>query len=267
MMEALHYEFVRTALVAAVLAGIACGVVGTFVVVKRIVFLSGGIAHAAFGGIGLGYFLGVGPLTGLLPFSVLAALGIGWISRRGRVSEDTAIGVFWAAGMALGVVFVGLTPGYAPDLFSYLFGSILTVAPGDLRWMAALDAGILLVTALGYKEFLALAFDEEYAEAAGVPVGIFSQILLILVALTVVLLVQVAGLILVIALLTIPAATAAQHTTRLPRMMAASVILAILVTVAGLAFSYRYDIASGAAIVLTASGVFLVASIFRPRRS
>ncbi len=127
MIEALQFEFMRNALLAALFASIACGIIGTYVVVKRIVFISGGIAHAAFGGIGLGYLLGVNPLLGVIPFSILAALAMGLVSRSGKVSEDTGIGIIWATGMAAGIIFIGLSKGYAPDLFSYLFGNILTV--------------------------------------------------------------------------------------------------------------------------------------------
>ena len=168
MLEALQFEYMRNALTAAVLGSVACGIIGSYVVVKRIGYISGGIAHAAFGGIGLGYFLGINPLYCLIPFSLASACGIGLISRKAKVSEDTAIGLFWTVGMALGIIFIGLTPGYAPDLFSYLFGNILTVPHNDVSLMLALDAFILLVVFFFYKEFLAVSFDEEYAEISGV---------------------------------------------------------------------------------------------------
>ena len=170
MTEMLQYEFMRNALLAALLAGVACGVIGAYVVVKRLVSISGGIAHAAFGGVGLGYFLGIDPLLGVLPFSLASAVGIWLVSRKGKLSEDTAVGIFWAMGMAAGVLFIGLTPGYAPDLFGYLFGSILTVPRSDLRLMLGLDAVILAVVCLRYKELLALSFDEEFAKVSGVRV-------------------------------------------------------------------------------------------------
>ena len=159
-MEILHYEFMRNALVAAVLVNIACGIVGTYVVIKRMVFISGGISHATFGGIGLGYFLGINPILVAIPFSILCALGIGIISKRTKVSEDTAIGIFWAVGMALGIIFINLTPGYTPNLFSYLFGNILTIPYFDLIIMLILDAVIILIVFLFHREFTAMSFDE-----------------------------------------------------------------------------------------------------------
>ena len=151
MLEALQYEFIRNALLSAILASIACGIIGTYVVVKRIVFISGGIAHAAFGGIGLGYFLGINPVLGVIPFSIASALGIGLVSKKSKLPEDTTIGIFWSMGMALGVIFIGLTPGYAPDLFSYLFGNILTVSSSDKRLMLILDTIIIVVLSLLYS--------------------------------------------------------------------------------------------------------------------
>ena len=167
MIELIQYDFMRHALLAALLASVACGIIGVYVVVKRIVFISGGIAHAAFGGIGLGYFLGIEPLLGVVPFSIAAALSMGTVGRRTKIPEDTAIGILWAMGMALGVIFIGLTPGYAPDLFGYLFGSILAVPPADLLLMLCLDGAIILIVLAYYHEFQAISFDEEYATALG----------------------------------------------------------------------------------------------------
>ena len=186
MIEALQFEFMRNALLAALLASLACGIVGTYVVVKRIVFIAGGISHAAFGGIGLGYWLGVNPLWAVTPFSLAAALLIGVISQKSKAAEDTTIGVFWSLGMALGIIFIGLTPGYAPDLFSYLFGNILTVSTTDIYILLLLDAVILGVVLLLHREFQAIAFDEEYALASGLPVFWLYLVLLALIALTVV---------------------------------------------------------------------------------
>ena len=207
MLEALQYEFMRNALIAGLLASVACGIVGVYVVVKRIVFISGGIAHASFGGIGLGYFLGINPVLGALVFAVASALGMGAVIKRTKLPEDTAIGILWAMGMALGIIFIGLTPGYAPDLFSYLFGNILTVPFSDLILMLVLDAVIVSMAIALHKEFLALSFDEEFGTVVGVPVEALYLLLLCMIALTVVVLIRVVGSILVIALLTIPAAT------------------------------------------------------------
>ncbi|GAG65606.1 unnamed protein product, partial [marine sediment metagenome] len=204
MLEVLQYEFMRNALLAGLLAAIACGIIGTYVIVKRMVFISGGIAHASFGGIGLGYLLGINPVLGALFFATASALGMGLVTRRTKLPEDTAIGILWAMGMALGVIFIGLAPGYAPDLFSYLFGNILTVPLSDLVMMLILDVIIISVVFLLYKEFLALSFDEEFSTVVGMPTERLYLILLGLIALTVVVLIRVVGIILVIALLTIP---------------------------------------------------------------
>ena len=150
-MEIFQYEFIRNAMIATILVNIACGIVGTFVVTKRIVFISGGISHAAFGGIGLGYFLGLDPIITAIPFSILTAFGIGFIAKKTKVGEDAAIGIFWAIGMSLGIIFINLTPGYAPDLFSYLFGNILTIPFSDLIIMVVLDMIIVVITILFYK--------------------------------------------------------------------------------------------------------------------
>jgi zinc transport system permease protein len=262
MIELLQYDFMRNALLAALLASISCGIIGVYVVVKRIVFISGGIAHAAFGGIGLGYYLGVEPLMGVVPFSIVAALSMGLVGRRTKIPEDTAIGILWAMGMALGVVFIGLTPGYAPDLFGYLFGSILAVPTADLLLMLCLNAAIILIVLAYYREFQAISFDEEYATALGLPTERLYLVLLCLIALTVVLLIRVVGVILVIALLTIPAALSKRFTRRLSRMMLLSSALCALFTTGGLLLSYAFDLPSGATIVLFSGSIFLLSSLF-----
>lgn len=268
MLEALQYEFMRNALAAGLLAAVACGVVGVYVVVKRIVFISGGIAHTSFGGIGLGYFLGINPILGALVFALGSGMTIGLVTRRTRLPEDTTIGVLWAMGMALGIVFIGLAPGYAPDLMSYLFGNILTVPSGDLLLMLVLDGVILAVVIALYKEYLIVAFDEEYATAIGMPVEKLWLLLLGMIALTVVVLIRVVGMILVIALLTFPAAMARQFTHNMRTMMVLSVALGALFTVGGLALSYALGLPSGATIILLggcALGVTLLVSRMRSR--
>lgn len=267
MLEVLQYDFMRNALAAGVLASIACGIVGVYVVVKRIASISGGISHTAFGGVGLGYLLGINPVIGALFFTVASALGMGTLSRRTRLPEDTAIGIFWAVGMALGVVFVGLSPGYAPGLFSYLFGNILTVPSSDLLLMLILDVVIIAVVFLLYKEFLAVSFDEEFGTVVGIPTESLYLVLLCLVALTVVVLIRVVGVILVIALLTIPAAAARQFTYNLRLMMVLSVLFGVSFTVVGLWLSYVSDLASGATIVLVSGVSFGVAFGFQTVRA
>jgi zinc transport system permease protein len=265
-MDILHYEFVKHAVLAAVLASAACGIIGSYVVVKRIVSISGSIAHSAFGGIGLGYFLGLNPLITVIPFTLVFALIMGFATRRTRLSPDTAIGIFWAAGMAIGIIFIHLTPGYAPDLFSYLFGNILTVPRGDIWMMAVLDFIIFAAAILLYREFLAVSFDEEYAAALGMPVEKIYYILLCLVALTVVLLIKIAGIILVIAMLTIPAAIARQHTHNLGMMMLLSSFIGAVFTLSGLWLSFILDIASGAVIIMLLTAGFAASSVYKNMR-
>lgn len=258
MLEALQLEFMRNALLAGVLAAIACGVVGVYVVVKKIVFISGGIAHASFGGIGIGYFLGINPVLGALLFAIASALTMGTVTRKTKLPEDTVIGVLWAVGMAIGIIFVKLTPGYAPDLFSYLFGDILFVPVSDLILMLVLDIVIISVVLLLNKEFLILSFDEEFGTVVGVPTNAIYLILLCLIALTVVVLMRAVGIILVIALLTIPAAMARQFTHSLSKMMLLSVLFGIVFAVLGLWLSYELNIASGATIVLVGVVLFSI---------
>jgi len=240
----------RNALLAGLPAAIACGIVGVYVVVKRIVFISGGIAHASFGGIGMGYFLGINPIIGALVFSLASGLAIGGITRRTRLPADTAIGALWAIGMALGVVFIALTPGYAPDLMSYLFGNILNVPLSDILLMLALDAVIIGIVIAFYKEYLILSFDEEYATAIGMPVEKLYLLLLAMIALTVVVLIRVVGMILVIALLIFPAAMARQFTHNMRTMILLSVILGVFFALGGLWLSYVLKLPSGATIIL-----------------
>lgn len=265
MIELLQFDFMRNALIAGVLASVVCGIIGPYVVVNRIVFISGGISHAAFGGIGLGYLLGINPIWGAVFFSLASALSIGGVNRWTNLRQDTAIGILWAIGMALGVIFIGLSPGYAPDLFGYLFGNILTVPFSDIFVMLTLAAIIILVVSLLYKELLAFSFDEEFALVAGVPVGLLYFLLLCLIALTVVVLIRIVGIILVIALLSIPAAISARFTHDLKRMMLLSIILGILFTFCGLWLSAVLNLASGATIILVAGTGFLISLPLRAR--
>jgi zinc transport system permease protein len=258
MIDALQYEFMRNALFAGLLAAIACGIIGAYVIVNRMVFISGGISHASFGGIGLGYFLGINPILGALFFTIASALGMGLVTKRTKLPEDTAVGILWAVGMALGIIFIGLTPGYAPDLFSYLFGNILTVPTSDLVMMLVLDTVIISVVFLLYKEFLAISFDEEFGTVVGIPSDRLYLILLCLIALTVIVLIRVVGIILVIALLTIPAAMARQFTHSLKKMMLLSILFGAIFAIVGLWLSYELDLASGATIILVSGTVFIV---------
>jgi zinc transport system permease protein len=258
VIELLQFEFMRNALLAGVLVSIACGIIGSFVVTNRIVFVSGGIAHAAYGGVGLGYLLGFNPVLGAVAFSVAAAVSMGLVQQRTRQRADTIIGVLWAIGMAVGIIMIDLTEGYKADLMSYLFGSILTVPSGDLLLMLLLDLVIAVVVVVLYKELLAISFDELFASVRNVPVTAIYLVLLCLIALTVVMMMRVVGLIMVIALLTMPAAIAGQFVKGMKRMMAWASLLGALFTTAGLVLSYVLNLTSGATIILVAGLAYLV---------
>lgn len=258
VLEALQFVFMRNALLTGLLVSVACGVIGTFVVVKRIVFVSGGIAHAAYGGIGLGYFLGVDPVLGAVVFSLAAGLGMGAVQRRTGERADTLIGVMWAIGMATGIILVDLSPGYKADLLSYLFGSILAVPTSDLMVMVVLDVLIVGAVLVFYKELLAISFDEVFATVENVPVGAMYLVLMGLVALTVVMLMRVVGLILVIAMLTIPAAIAGRLVKGMKHMMILASGLGMFFMTAGLWLSYFLNLTSGATIILLAGLGYLV---------
>ena len=259
MIEALQFEFMRNALLAGVLVSVACGIIGTYVVLNRMVFISAGIAHAAYGGVGLGYLLGMSPAAGALGFSLLAALGMGAVQRKTGERADTLIGVMWAVGMAIGIILLDLTPGYKSDLMSYLFGSILTVPTVALGYMLLLDLLILLLAVLFHKELVAVSFDESFARVQNLPVERIYLTLVVLIALTVVMMMRVVGLILVIALITMPAAISGMFTRDLRKMMIVAGLLGVLFTTTGLWISYAFDVTSGAAIILTAATGYLAA--------
>jgi len=248
----IEYPFLQTALLAGLLASLGCGIAGSYVVVKRLGFLAGGIAHAVLGGMGAALYFGFDPLSGALLSAVAMALLMGWIRLHWGAQEDTLIGALWAVGMAAGVMFIARTPGYQADLMSYLFGNILLIPPSDLWLMLGLDLLLVVAVALFSRQLQAVAFDEEFARLRGLPVTFFYLLLLCLVAVTVVLLIRVVGLILVIALLTLPAAIAGHFVQTLGRMMVLAVLLGAVFTSGGLALSYAPDLPPGATIILLA---------------
>jgi zinc transport system permease protein len=266
MPDFLQYGFMQNALAAGLLVSIACGVVGTLVVVNRLSFLAGGVAHAAYGGLGLSAFLGWAPMAGTVPFSLAASLLMGVVSRKNRERSDTVIGVMWALGMAIGIILIDLKPGYYVDLMSYLFGSILTVPAASLLFMAALDVVILVTVISLFKEFLGMSYDEEFALVSGVPVAVLYYVMILLIALTVIMLIRVVGLILVIALFTIPASIAEMFTKDLRRMMAIAAVLGMIFTTTGLMLSYYWNLTSGATIVLVAGVAYVIALGLAPRK-
>ena len=262
----LAYEFFRNAIIAALIASVVCGIIGSYVVVKRMVSLSGGLAHAAFGGIGLGYFLGIDPVAGAVAFTTGIALVIGLIREKLGQYMETLIGAVWAAGMALGILFIALTPGYAPDLFGFLFGNILLIPTSDLFIMALLALVICIVVMIQFNQLMAVTFDEEYARVMNLPVTALLLVLLLLIAFTVVVLIRVVGIILVIALLTLPAAMAREYTQSIRVMMILSMGIATLCSLGGLFLSYVLDVPSGATIILLAAGGYCLVLIHKKIR-
>jgi len=267
-----NHSFLQYALLAGLLASIPCGVVGSFVVIRRISYIAGGIAHSVLAGLGVVHYLqvvhgftAISPMGGAVIAALSAALIIGWVSLQLRQREDTVIGAVWAMGMATGIVFISLTPGYTTDLMSYLFGNILMVSAGDLWLIAALGVLVLVVVGLFQKQLLAVCFDREFAALRGVHIHRFYFLLLGMTALTVVLLVSVVGIILVIALLTLPAAMANLYARRLWQMMAVATGLCMVLTSAGLAISYGPDLPAGAVTILLTGTVFFVTALLRRR--
>lgn len=261
--DLMTYQFLTNALWASVLASITCGIIGTYIVSNRIVFLSGGITHSSFGGIGIGYYMGVNPLFGAAVFSVLSALGIEFFSRKGQIRHDSVIGIWWSFGMAIGIIFIYITPGYTPNLMTYLFGSILTVSATDLYFMAGLALIIVLFFALFYRNILYISFDEEYARTHGIPVTLMKNILISLVALVIVLNIKVVGIILLISLLTIPQSIANLFSKTFRTIMLLSMGIALLGVLSGLIFSYMMDIPSGASIIFALVLFFVIAKVIQ----
>src|SRR6056297_2967322 len=254
-----EHEFLQRALAGGLLATVGCGVMGSYVVVQRISLLAGAIAHAVLGGMGIAWYYGLDPLGGALVAAVIAALVIGWVKLRFAEREDTAISAIWALGMAVGILFIAKTPGYSVDLMGYL----LMMSSSDLQLIAALDVVILGLVAFLYRQFLAVCFDPEFARVRGLNVERYYLLLLVLVALTVVMLIQVVGLILVIALMTLPAAIAGRFTQSLASMMGLAVLLGAVFTTGGLAISYAPDLPTGPVIIVLAGLAYLLAALLR----
>lgn len=247
--EIFQYQFLTNALLACILSGIACGIVGTYVVCRRLVFLSGGITHSSFGGIGIAYYLGLNPIMGALVFALLSAIGIEWASDRGKIREDSAIGIVWSIGMAVGIIFIYLTPGYAPNLMSFLFGNILTVTHSDIVALEVLVAFIILLFALMFRPIMFVAFDREFARSQGVPTKIISYFMAAIVAMTIVFSIRVVGIVLLISLLTIPTVIVNSLTKSFGKMVVWSAVVAVAGNIAGLWLSYKMNVPAGASTI------------------
>ena len=256
MLNILSYEFMQNAILAGILASIVCGVIGPFIVTRRMVFISGGLSHTAFGGLGIAYWLGINPLYGATLFVMLAATLLGFLDENKTDKSDLLIGILWAVGVAIGIVFIHMTPGYAPDLITFLFGNILTVPRFDIFISFILVLIVTLSVLIFFKGLVSITLDEEYAKARKLPVKALNIGLLLLIALSIVTLIQVVGIILVIALLTIPVAIASELSINFKQIMINSILLGILICLVGLFVSYFIEFPSGASIILVGGFLF-----------
>ena len=258
------YSFLQNAVIGAFLASIVCGIIGTIIIEKKLVMMSGGIAHTSFGGIGLGFFLNVEPIYSALLFTMVSAIAIVKLKKKTETNSDTLIGIFWATGMALGILFISFTPGYPPQIASYLFGDILTITDTDVVLMILLVSIVSFTVISLFNYWKAYLFDEEFLQVIGVNAAIMEYMLFIIIALTIVVLIRVVGIILVIALLTTPPAIARFFTYNLKKMMIIAVIIGFIISLAGLWLSYQFDIASGASIIILA-GITYMSIAFKLR--
>ncbi len=255
----LQYDFILKSILGAVFASISAGLAGTYIVSRRMVFLSGGITHASFGGIGIGYFAGMNPIIGAAVFGIFSALGVEYLSVRQKIREDSAIGILWAFGMAIGIIFIYLTPGYPPNLMSYLFGSLLTVTRGDILALGIMSCILVLYFGTFYRTILYIAYDEMYARTFSSHVNIFKYVTTALIALTIVLNIRMAGVVLVISLMTIPPNIAMLFTKEYPKIVAGSVLTGFIGTAGGYAISFFAEIPLGATIIFTLVILWMVA--------
>ena len=261
MSELLSYSFMQNALIAGVLVSLACGVIGTLVVLKRMVFIAGGVAHTAYGGVGMAFYFGINPILGAVTFSLLASFLMGYVQRQTRQRQDTLIGVMWAIGMAVGIIFADMTPGYKADLMSYLFGSILAVTQVDLWMMLGVNILVISLVVLFYKELQATAFDETYARVRNLPVDLLYLLLITMIGLAVVMLMRVVGLIMIIALLTVPAAIGSLFLKHMKHIMLLATALSLVFTTGGLIISFFFNLTSGATIILISGVTYLAALV------
>lgn len=244
-----EYDFLTNAFIASILSGITCGIVGSYIVTRRIVFLSSGITHASFGGLGIALYAGIDPLLGALSFASVSALGTEFASRRGRIREDSVVGIIWSLGMAIGALFMSLRPGYATDLTSYLFGNILLVTPRDIVWLAILTLLLTIGALTWLRRLMYITFDEEYAKSQGINTTLVAYIMAVVIAISIVLSIKVMGIILLLSLITIPTVIANDLTKDFRRITPLSAIIAVVGNVSGFILSYEYDIPTGSCII------------------
>ena len=261
LIELLQYTFFQHALLGSLFASIACGIIGTYIVTRRLVFISGGITHASFGGIGIGLYTGVSPILSAAIFSVLSAFGVEWLSKRKDMREDSAIAVFWTFGMAIGIIFSFLSPGFAPDLSAFLFGNILTITRTDIVVLAVLSLLLIAFFSIFLSPIIYIAFDREFARSQRIPVVLFEYILMMFIALTIVACLRMIGIVLAMSLLTIPQLTANLFTVSFKRIILLSILFAYIGCAGGLLLSYQLQIPSGAAIIFFSILTFALCKI------
>lgn len=261
----LQYDFFRYAIAGVILISICAAAIGTYIISRRLVAISGGVTHACFGGLGLGYFLGVSPVAMAAAVAVVSSLGVEWASSRFRIREDSAIAVIWALGMAVGVLFVFLTPGYVPELNSFLFGNILTITRADIAVFGVFTALLLAFFAIWHRQIIAVAFDRDFARVAGLPVTLISTVITVFIAVGIVLTIRLVGVMLLMSMLSLPMMTAETRFRRFRPMMLASVAISLVASLGGLWLSVYVDVPCSALIVLIMSAVYLVALPFRRR--
>lgn len=261
MGDFLTYSFIQNALIAALLSGLSCGIIGTYIVTRRLVFLSGGITHSSLGGIGIAYWAGLNTTFGALIFAIISAFGIDYLGRNGKLREDTAIGILWSLGMAIGVIFIFLTPGYAPNLMSFLFGNLLLTPSSYLVWLLVFDIILIAVFALLYRVIINTALDDRYAASQRTKTRVVNLAMLILIAIAIVLNIKTIGIVLLISMLTIPVAIASIFCKRFVLIMCWASFIAVFSTIFGLALSYSYNIPSAAASVIFLAAIFALIKI------
>lgn len=258
-----EYDFLTNAFIASILSGITCGIVGSYIVTRRIVFLSSGITHASFGGLGIALYAGIDPLVGALSFASISSLGIEFASRRGGIREDSVVGIIWSMGMAIGALFMSLRPGYATDLTSYLFGNILLVTPQNIFWLAILTVMLIICSALWLRRLMYITFDEEYAKSQGVNTSLVAYIMAVIVAIAIVLSIKVMGIILLLSLITIPTVIANAITKDYKRITPLAAIIAVMGNIAGFVLSYEYDIPTGSCIIFILVVLLVVVKLLK----
>ena len=265
MLELFDYAFFRNALLGLLILSLGAGILGSYIVTRRLVSISGGITHACFGGLGLGYYLGCSPLAMAMLFAVGSALGVQWLGARGRVREDSAIAVVWAAGMAVGVTFVFLTPGAVPELNSFLFGNILTVTGADILAFAVYTLALGLFFALRFRQIQACAFDPDFARVIGVRTWLYNGAMTLFVAVGIVLMIRCVGMMLLMSMLTLPQLTAELFTSRLRTMIPLSMALSAVGAVGGLLLAAGVNVPASALIVALQVLLYAAARLLRRR--